>query len=457
MPRQPKLRSSCDACGAAKLKCNRAQPECGRCLSLDLVCVYGISRKTGKPPRERLRFPEASGTSCTPGKHAHAGGHDRDRNNSCGSGTTGGFGYDGIAQGSGQDMGVNNVLPARGGADGHPNNLRTSVNALDTTNNDLFGTLLPDFPSLEFDDGLFSSMETAPISTLATPESESYSTPATTTDASQTHIDESRYLDSTLLPSVSIKGHDCFREAYDILGSLSFNNLNSAHSMSESSTPGSTSTTASTANRVPLDHVLRLNREASERLSHLLTCSCAGFPQLTMLYASIISQVLIWYQQAAGRTQSPSWNPTAIKLDTTSHHVSLTDSSPNSGTGSGGGSSTWPSTAANTLSTGSAKTSQPSRQFSGLAVVPAKMAIGTYDVDDLRVQTALKIQLLSGEIRRAGRLIDQFTSHNSSQCLSDENIFGGVSGLYQSLDSWLRSEHSRIANMMRSKLRELNS
>ena len=190
--------------------------------------------------------------------------------------------------------------------------LRMSVNAPDATHSDLFRPLLPNFTSLEFDDGLFPDMETGPISTLATPESESYATLATQTDASQTQVDKSRYLDSTLLQPVSSKGHDCFREAYDILGSLSFHRLNNAHSISESPPPGSASTTASTANLVPLDHVLRLNRETSERLGRLLTCSCAGFPQLTMLYASIISQVLIWYQQAAGCTQSASWSPADI-------------------------------------------------------------------------------------------------------------------------------------------------
>ena len=404
----------------------------------------------GKPPRERLRIPEAPGASCT--SNEHVGSHERGRINNCSSGT-GGFGYDGIVPSSGPVLSVNNVVLARGAVDGHPNSLRTSVDVLDAMHSDLFGPLLPDFTSLEFGDGLSSNTETGPISTLGSPELEGYSTPAAQTEASQTQVDESRYFDSALLPPVGSKCHDCSREAYDILGSLSFHSLNNAHSIFESP-PGSTPTTASTANRVPLDHVLRLNREASEQLGRLLTCSCAGSPHLALLYASIISQVLIWYQQAAGCTQSASWSPSAIRLDTASHHVSP----PSSGTGSGGGSSTWSSTAASTFSAGSANSTPTLTQSTGLAVVPAKMAIGTFNVDDLRVQTALKIQLLSGEMRRAGRLIDQFTLHNSGdQCLADEYTFGGVNSLYQNLDSWLRSEHSRIANMMRSKLRELNT
>jgi hypothetical protein len=94
-----------------------------------------------------------------------------------------------------------------------------------------------------------------------------------------------------------------------------------------------------------------------------------------------------------------------------------------------------------------------------IAVAPTNLAIGTFNVDDLRVQSALKIQLLFGEMRIAARLVDQFVaSHNlGSPRLGDKSSFGGLESLYQSLDSWLRVEHSRIADMMRSKLRELNA
>ncbi|KAK7191457.1 hypothetical protein PSPO01_02766 [Paraphaeosphaeria sporulosa] len=49
-----RLRSSCDACGAAKTKCDRIQPQCGRCSSMNLSCVYGPSKQLGKRPRRRL-------------------------------------------------------------------------------------------------------------------------------------------------------------------------------------------------------------------------------------------------------------------------------------------------------------------------------------------------------------------------------------------------------------------
>ncbi|KAI8716719.1 hypothetical protein NCS52_00966200 [Fusarium sp. LHS14.1] len=54
---QPKFRSSCDACGQAKIKCDRVRPACSRCIAQGLDCVYGVSRKAGKPPRRRLASP----------------------------------------------------------------------------------------------------------------------------------------------------------------------------------------------------------------------------------------------------------------------------------------------------------------------------------------------------------------------------------------------------------------
>lgn len=355
-------------------------------------------------------------------------------------------------------MGVNNALPARGAVEDQANSLQLSVNALDPTYSDLFEPLLPDFTSLDFGDGLFASMETRSISPLATPESESYSTPATTqTNNSLGEMGENTYPDSASIPPVNAKGQDCFREAYDIMGSLSFRSLKNVHSRTESQRPGQASTTASTANQVPLDHVLRLNREASERLMRLLTCHCTEFPQLIMLYATIISQILTWYQQAAGFADKPPWSPTATTQDAALHCMSLTNLSPSSCARSMRDSSPWSSTAADSFGAADAKFTRPLSYYTEVEVVPTRMAIGGFNVDDHRVQTALEIQLLSGEIRRVGRLIDQFTAHNSRQCLSNERILGGVNNLYQSLDSWLRGDYSRIVNMMRSKLRELNS
>lgn len=72
-PSQPhgakRLRSSCDACGFAKTKCDRGQPQCGRCISLDLNCIYGPSRQSGKKPRRRLVASRTSSNGIIQGNH----------------------------------------------------------------------------------------------------------------------------------------------------------------------------------------------------------------------------------------------------------------------------------------------------------------------------------------------------------------------------------------------------
>ncbi|KAH6975836.1 hypothetical protein EDB80DRAFT_594528 [Ilyonectria destructans] len=348
-PGQPKLRTSCDQCGAAKVKCDRGQPQCGRCDSHGRTCVYGVSRKMGKPPRVNR-----SGLSRTPGDKPGAG-----------AGT---------------------------------------------------GTGIADVPKLDSSscssDGIIGTFD--PLSSI------------TDVIAAWDAMNENANCIGLDALDGFISGHDCPREAYDILRNLSFPNPNTIHSTPSSGTTPS-SATNNVDNQVPLDHVLRLNSEASERLGALLSCPCARSPHLAFLYASIISRVLLWYQQAAGYTQSASW----------SH--ATPDCSPSMG--------------------GSDHTTAAAAPYTtGMAVVPAKMTIGSFNVDDLRIQTALKIQLLSGEMRTAGRLIDQFTSLNSGgQCQTDDSNFSSVDRLYQSLHSWLRGEHSRIANMMRLKLRELNT
>ena len=51
-----KLRLSCDFCAAAKIKCDKNRPSCGRCIAGKTECVYGISRKYAKSrQREQTR------------------------------------------------------------------------------------------------------------------------------------------------------------------------------------------------------------------------------------------------------------------------------------------------------------------------------------------------------------------------------------------------------------------
>ncbi|PVI04612.1 hypothetical protein DM02DRAFT_518479, partial [Periconia macrospinosa] len=47
--KQPKLRSTCDACISAKIRCSRDMPQCFRCQIYKINCVYSLSRRMGRP------------------------------------------------------------------------------------------------------------------------------------------------------------------------------------------------------------------------------------------------------------------------------------------------------------------------------------------------------------------------------------------------------------------------
>ncbi|KAA8612591.1 Fungal transcriptional regulatory protein [Pyrenophora tritici-repentis] len=55
-----KLRASCDSCAASKVKCSKDHPICARCFANNTQCVYGVSRKHGKPGRSRKRNPDGT-------------------------------------------------------------------------------------------------------------------------------------------------------------------------------------------------------------------------------------------------------------------------------------------------------------------------------------------------------------------------------------------------------------
>ena len=48
VPAQPKLRDSCHACAASKVKCNKEKPTCSRCAKRGLNCEYFVTKRTGR-------------------------------------------------------------------------------------------------------------------------------------------------------------------------------------------------------------------------------------------------------------------------------------------------------------------------------------------------------------------------------------------------------------------------
>lgn len=433
----------------------------------------------GKPPRDKLRAILIPASSEHPEQSKNAGPTYVDRPHSGSDSSGSGILMDIDLGCLGADS---RAIDVPGAWDTVGDNTSTNCPMANFNDgiDDLFSFTPVDFTSIDFgewghfnDDVLSANLRLGPGST-STPESseqKSYlslgALPSQPT-AHQSHTGEahtSSLSDRASIPPPGIKNtaNDCPQEAYEILGSLSFLSLTKASCVPNEGTGSEGGSGSQMSADVPLDYVLRLNREASERLGRLLrllNCSCARSPHLALLYASIISRVLTRYQDAANCMDSASCSPIATALDTVSHHppTSGPSSYSSKSSGSRGGPCVW-SSAAPSSYTSSASGTSPLSQSAGLAVAPTKMAIGTFNVDDLHVQTALKIQLLLGEMRRAGRLIELFiTSHNTGgECLTDKSTHGGIESLYINLDSWLKGEHSTISNMMRLKLRELST
>lgn len=555
MPRQPKLRASCDRCGASKLKCDRGQPECERCISHGIPCVYGVSRKMGKPRRYRQQAQPGAATtrdgpdrrttdSRTAGSTLNTGvaagaGSDAASDTSTRSSSSSGSGGSGsggsgstagaasttadtvhntsIADAAPWDMDVDHmsldVLADLYGRDGnhHPQDplidhhhesqheqtqseLPTSFPALDFIN---WASIADharadgDVPlpasALFFDEpasGTPEILESPGVrghSLSNTPTQQPAATPhqlseitwqpppppptaatSSSSSSSSSCSSSSSSSTATITAATNTSGgmHDCAPEAYEILKMLSSLDC---HLQNDGGDGG-----GGPSPLCGLDHMLRLNRKATEQLERLLACPCARSPHLSLLYVSVISRILSWYQQAAGGAgdAQPSWSPVKEEGDASSsalprgHHAAPTTTTPSSSSVLSS-----PAEVSSSASAGGALRPGP------MAVVaaPVKVAVGTFDVDDLGIQKAVKIQLLSGELRRAGRLIDKLAAQYTAAGGSGPRHPGGsaaaaamyvgahTSSLHHSLDAWLRGEHARITNLMRLRLKELNT
>lgn len=509
--KQRKLRSSCDECGNVKLKCDRGQPECGRCVSHGMKCVYSVSRKLGKPPKNKSATASSSdGGGASSGQnprslsseapHGEGRGqprHGGDRGTSRNVATNGGGPDDRdsplqagksrtmISSPNHFDM---NAFPGLGDL----SNMSWRLDGAADGTNDFDMNL--DFETLRGPSE--DSLQHPSLLTLTPPEVDDLGFEEMTRAILQAEPDNYPIVEmmssipSRMSGSSSIDTaqtgfsdiqtqdgeHNCTLAAHKILERLSPNYMSSTSTASSSyatsgSSVGSSASrpaTATTHSRsVTLDHVLHLNRDAINGLNSLLNCNCKRSASLVLLYTSIVSRILAWYQHAVdsltsirnpdlpSRRSSSStcfsmWNkdyPTLNNDQISPNYAHSTTSDkykmlPNDGNGNYNGDGR-------------------------LVVAPTKVAAGAFNVDDMVVQAALNIHLLSGEMRRVGRLIDRFTPPEVSfngyhpQPMAGNAGFGsserGINDLTRSLDQWLKGEHSRLTNVIKIKIHELNN
>lgn len=53
LPKSVKVRSTCNACQQAKIRCSHERPSCRRCQKHNIDCIYSMSRRLGRPAKKR--------------------------------------------------------------------------------------------------------------------------------------------------------------------------------------------------------------------------------------------------------------------------------------------------------------------------------------------------------------------------------------------------------------------
>ncbi|KAK0631164.1 hypothetical protein B0T17DRAFT_507579 [Bombardia bombarda] len=360
----PRLRSSCNSCGSAKVKCDQGQPQCGRCTNLGLKCIYGMSRKFGRPPkRTRIDLPNPG-----PVLPPHLTSHSLP------------FGLDG---------GVGSPVTLE-----HHHNLAD----FDLSDTSLLGQWTGELDML----GLALGMHDSHV-----PE------PSTSVNPLSLQMEEVRGSNTS---SNVLAPHSCARESYEILADLICPGPN-LHA------PDTNSSTVT----AHLDLVLHANRNAMARLSRLLQCSCAKSGHRVMIHASIISRILMWYQQAAG------W----ARCRDIAHDISP-ESSPS------------PSPMPDPR-TGTEMHSRTLSQTTGFVVSDVPASLGTFGIEDQKMQAAIRNHLVLHELKNMACLIDLFSSHlttDSEHCFSGSH---SMVNLHVSTTTWLRHEYHSTIDLLKAK------
>jgi hypothetical protein len=156
-----------------------------------------------------------------------------------------------------------------------------------------------------------------------------------------------------------------------------------------------------------LDNVLSITRLAVQSVLQLLSCPCSSDPHLAMLYSSITSKLLTWYQIAAGVNVSASRAPPSLSSGSVSPASSAGFSSP---------------------------LSMPSPKIDvafNIALQP--LQFGVYQFDEEQ-QQMLRRQVVLRELKNCGKLVEALAGWRGDG-VSEQGEF-----LYDVLGAWLKSE-----------------
>ena len=331
-PQQPvRVRSSCDSCSAAKVRCDKTRPSCERCSSNQLQCIYSVSRRHGS--KRRVAYEPAITTNVAPPRSSADGGGPSESAAKRQGHDTVNYATSNNRE-SGESSTVNEGL--------NFNNRNDLPDLFQYPGDDDFTMSLDvdssKFSSFAFSNYLPTSYDPSQHSNLPhhqqEPEPASW-TPFTSPSTASIHGEDFRMVgDDLALPTASkaINGRltrptDCFNTPNQTSGNEKSNEVHDceAHALNllrslhhwplyPSDEPSQITTSKQTravldaqspnSNASPeafhsLDTILHANKSALSGVLQLLDCSCAQRPHLATLYISIITKMLSLYERAA--------------------------------------------------------------------------------------------------------------------------------------------------------------
>ncbi|KAL5373466.1 hypothetical protein DPSP01_012708 [Paraphaeosphaeria sporulosa] len=388
-----KLRSSCDACSAAKVKCDSQVP-CERCRDNAVHCFYSPSRRHGKQPwakRVASQHQRLQSTMHVHPSQAPSMGSFLAFQPNPGGGT---FTMPSVLPPGVPTSQMNSTPFVNGPADG-----TSADHSFNVTNN------------LQFQDPWLG------VSASAAPAHSS--SPASTSTLTMSEASMSPLLEPAFQPPV----HDCEAKALAML-----------HSLHMKSAEHPTSGTHSSQQLPPLDKILHTNRMAVSTLGDLLQCHCAQQPHLALLYMATISKALFWYRLAINLS---------FKSSTQLHGVRHEPLSPQSHTG--------PFSMSPGPNTTTSATNTMSNQIKEIPRGRARsntIQIGSFDLEE-EDEAILVRSVVVTEVKKVARLVDFMRSGGIQTNITKEH---GEDSL--SVGSWYRAGGEKLDREVQDTLQE---
>ncbi|KAF2006709.1 hypothetical protein P154DRAFT_411522, partial [Amniculicola lignicola CBS 123094] len=434
--RKLKLRASCDSCAASKVKCSKEHPICQRCSASGSNCIYGVSRKHGKPGRTRKRNPDGTpfikaskqrpspdgsefgkfrvrAETILPNAYLTPEPEQIDYSSTPEWPATPEFDYsmtpESMSLYSDPDYVFMDDL-IMGGSQSSMDSYRSQSMDSYVSNESVESE--PSFTNP------FTKKEPVVGLGLSLPQDyrmlKDYVGGAIVQPMAYTNPTPSYYPPQLQSPAQSPKGslsplqnpiplpqtHSCSTLAQTTLSSLSL-----------PQTSGETKT---------LEVILSTAKTATDNLLQLLSCPCSSEPHHAMLYSSIAAKILTWYQIAAGL------HPTSATPSHTSPPLASTQSrsSSHSSHSSLSSVSSFSSTSTSSSSYNPSNTLQPPAiQISGYEYEP---------VD----QDALLRQIVLSELEKCNGLVETLASWRGKGTRDGEQ----AEFLYDAMGTWLKGE-----------------